>query len=201
MHIAEENFYQWVWDGLPLSAAEQSHFDVCTTCQASLAALQRLAQELQIAQASTPTGAVLARYTQLYAQIEQAPSLAQRITTLITATLQWDGRQQPAWQGVRSTGVRRYRLLYMAPRAEVELMVEPQADRFTVEGELLPLTDEALLPALLELQDAATGQTLIETESDEEGRFHLSALSSGRYTLLITAPMGAALLLKDLEIS
>lgn len=201
-HIAEDIFYQWVLDRLPLSAAAQRHLDACATCKATLAAVQQLAQELQIVQASTPSAEALARYSQLYDQVEQAPSLAQRVTSFLTATLQWDGRQQPAWQGVRNAAALHYRLLYMTPRVEVELMVEPRGGRFNVEGELLSLADnDELFPALLDLQEANTGRTVMETESDDEGRFHLPAIPSGHYTLWITPPTGAPLLLEGFEIS
>jgi hypothetical protein len=202
LHIAEEEFYQWVFDKLMLSTASRDHLEECAACKAKLADVQRLAQELQVARASEPSAAALARYQQLYDQVEQAPSVAQRLATYLTATLQWDGRRQPAWQGLRSTAALHYRLLYMTARAEVELLVEPQAGRFRVIGEVLPLEDEDdLFPALLELQDPDSGRTVAETESNEEGHFRLSAVPAGHYTLLIIPPTGTSLLLEGLEIS
>jgi hypothetical protein len=200
-HIPEELFYQWVFDGSSASAAEGEHLEICPVCRTNYAAVQRLGQEVRIAQASTPSAAAIARYQQLYAQVTQAPSLVQRVTELITAHLQWDGRQQPTWQGVRNPQVTSYRLLYTTEQAEIELLIVPRAGSFQIEGEVMPLTEvTAVLPAWCEVTNAADGETLYAAESQPNGRFHLGDMPGGRYHLSFTTPTGPTLVINDLEL-
>jgi hypothetical protein len=200
-HISEENFYEWLFAGSTLSIAERVHLDECAVCQTQWATMQSLVQELQIAKASTPSAAAYARYFQFYDQVEQALSLAQRFTAFITAQLQWDGRQQPAWQGVRNTQVASYRLLYGTKQAEIELLVAPREGRFQIEGEVVPLTEPTtLLPARCELQDVASAETIDTTECQTSGRFHLGNVPIGRYRLCFVPTTGPTIVIDDLEL-
>lgn len=164
-HISEDTLYHRLLDSGTLSADEEQHLADCAACQAQWAVMQMLGRELQIAKASTPSPAALNRYFQFFDQVEQALSFAQRFTAFITAQLQWDGRQQPAWQGVRNTQVASYRLLYGAKQVEIELLVAPREGRFQIEGEVVPLTEPStLLPARCELQDMRSAETIDTTE-------------------------------------
>lgn len=201
VHINEENFYDWLFGGIAPSAAEEQHLAGCAVCQAQWAAVQTLGQELQIAQASNPSVAALTRYFQFYDQVEQALSLGQRFTAFITAHLQWDGRRQPAWQGVRNSQVASYRLLYGAKQAEIELLVAPREGRFHIDGEVVPLTEPTtLLPARCELQDMVSAETVNMTECQASGRFHLSNVPTGRYRLCFVPTSGPTIVIDELEL-
>lgn len=200
-HLNEETFYQQLWDGNGLSADEEQHLAGCAACQAQWAAVQMLGQELQIAKASTPSSAALNRYFHFFDQVEQALSVAQRFTAFITAQLQWDGRRQPTWQGVRNTQVASYRLLYGAKQVEIELLVAPREGRFQIEGEVVPLTEPTtLLPARCELQDMHSAETINTTECQASGRFHLSNVPTGRYRLCFVPTSGPTIVIDELEL-
>jgi len=201
MHTAEEAFYQWVFDGLTPNAVEQEHLAACVTCRTQLAAVQRLADELQIAQVSEPSTAALVRYSQLYAHVTQAPALVERLAQFITATLQWDGRRQPAWQGVRNTRVASYRLLYATDQAEIELLVVPSEGAFSIEGEIIPVHESAaILPVRCELQSVSSGETVTVTESQANGRFRLNHIQAAHYRMFFTLQRGPAIIIDDLEL-
>lgn len=200
-HLNEEFFYAWVFDGSTPSAAESSHLATCSTCQGQLAAIQQLAGALQVAKASEPSPAALARYAQLYTQIQQAPSLTQRLRELIVAQLQWDGRRQPAWQGVRNTQVASYRLLYATAEAEIELLVAPREGRFQIEGEVVPLADGArLLPARCELHESSNAELIDTAACAADGRFHLAQVPSGQYRLAFVPDSGPTIVIDQLEL-
>lgn len=200
-HLNDEFFYAWVFDSSTPSAAERSHLAECTTCQGHLAAIQQLAGALHIAKASEPSPAALARYAQLYTQVQQAPSLTQRLTEWIVAQLQWDGRRQPAWQGVRNTQVASYRLLYATAETEIELLVAPREGRFQIEGEVVPLADGAtLLPARCELHESSNAELIDTAACGADGRFHLAQVPSGRYRLAFIPDSGPTIVIDQLEL-
>lgn len=200
-HISEETFYAWVFEKINAGTAEHSHLEACAACQKHLAAIQKLAHELQIARASEPTPAAFARYFQLYEQVQQAPSLFQQVAAFITAQLQWDGRRQPTWQGVRNSYVASYRLLYGTDQAEIELLVAPREGQFQIEGEVVPLEEPTtLLPARYELQNVVNGETIYTAECQSSGRFHLDDVPSGHYRLCFVPLIGATIVINDLEL-
>lgn len=200
-HLTEESFYAWVFDGSTPSRAERNHLDECTACQAQLAGIYQLASALQTAKASEPSAAALARYAQLFTEIQQAPSFAQRLTEFIMAQLQWDGRQQPAWQGVRNTQVASYRLLYATAEAEIELLVAPREGRFQIEGEVIPLIEPTtLLPARCELHDRTSAELIETAECQADGRFHLAYVPTGHYRLAFVPVSGPTLMIDTLEL-
>lgn len=200
-HLNEEIFYAWVFDGSTPNAAESSHLAECPTCQGQLATIQQLAGALNVAKASEPSPAALARYAQLYTQVQQAPSFTQRLSEFIVAQLQWDGRRQPAWQGVRNTQVASYRLLYATAEAEIELLVAPREGRFQIEGEVVPLADGAtLLPARCELHASSNAELIDTTACAADGRFHLAQVPSGQYRLAFIPDSGPTLVIDQLEL-
>lgn len=200
-HLNEEFFYAWVFDGSVPSAAERNHLDNCTACQGQLTAVQKLASELHIARASEPAAAALARYSQFYAQVQQAPSLSQRLTEFIIAQLQWDGRRQPAWQGVRNTQVASYRLLYATTEAEIELLVAPHEGHFQIEGEVVPLSEPTtFLPARCALQDSTSTEIIGTAACQPNGRFHLEHVPTGQYRLSFVPAMGPTIVIDKLEL-
>jgi hypothetical protein len=175
--------------------------------------VQHLATELKLAQRSSPSPVAMARYQQLFPHVQQSASQASLGEWLqrLVGKLTWDSRQQLAPQGARSANSSNYRLLYVAPKAELELMVSPQAHNRRVDGDIITLSGQApLTPALIQLQPTlelstttSTGlkaELLYEAASDDNGRFHLDAVPTGRYTLLIT-PLQGVHLTFDLEIT
>lgn len=200
-HITEENLYAWVFDGSLATAAERSHIAQCPTCQQQLVAIQQLARELAIRKASEPSPTALARYSQLYTQIQPAPSLMERMAALLTAHLAWDGRQQPAWQGLRNSQVASYRLLYATDQAEIELLIARREGQFQLEGEvIMGEAATASLPIRCELQERVRAETSHTTACEPSGRFHLRAVPPGRYRLFLIPDAGATILIDDLDL-
>ncbi|MEZ4867667.1 MAG: carboxypeptidase-like regulatory domain-containing protein [Caldilineaceae bacterium] len=209
-HLSEEQLYAIVFAELDENSFTQdaqrdetaaAHLAVCNSCRTQLAELRVLVHELRVAQASTPSAAALARYDKLYAQVEQSPSWANRVINYVTAQLRWDGRQQPAWQGVRNAAAASFRLLYSSTQADIELLVEHGNGEFHVEGEILPLQGVMQeLPVLCELQMADNQEVIFATESEADGRFHLTAIPPGRYTLFVTPPLGSAVVIDQLQL-
>jgi hypothetical protein len=202
-HIAEDLFYTYVFDQYALTEAEAMHLAQCAECQAKLATVRCIKGELKLAQQSTPTAQALARYAQLFAQVQQQPGLLTRMVQRLRAQLTWDSRQQPALQGVRNAAVTHYRQLYTTDQVEVELMVTSQQRHlFDVEGDLLNQPDQMnIAPAFVQLQHVDGQTPTYEVESDANGRFHVGNVAPGRYQLVITRPEGALIEITDLEIS
>ena len=210
-HLDEAQLYSLVFDSALLADEEQHHFRNCATCQQALQAIQLLASELAVAQRSAPSPAAQQRYASLFAQVQRQPSLLQQLWQGVRATLAWDSRQQPAFQGVRSAGATAYRLLYTTPQADIELMVEAGQRLRRVEGEVVAASDvtgdkagdtasaASATPALVQL--VAAGALHQEAETDAFGRFHLRDVAPGAYDLLFTLASGDLLAVSDLEIS
>ena len=184
----------WDWPDLEIvhineiagSPAEAAHLDTCADCRGQRAALQRLTDELTVAQASVVSPDAEARYLDMFAQTRSGrPSLLARAAAWVQAQLAFDSRAQTAAAGVRSGGTLAYRLLFAADQAEVELMVEPVQSRRRLMGELVDDRGEALAPALVELA-AQDGSVRFEAETDGFGRFLFEDLTPGNFALVIT---------------
>jgi len=202
-HLSDAQLYSLVFDPVRPTSEEAAHLAECPQCQAQLASLGRLANELVVARRSRPSAAALANYSQLFAHVRQQPSRLARAVQTLRATLTWDSRQQQALQGVRSGSVDRYRQLYTTARAEIEFLVTTRtSQRRDIEGELIAEQEgEPLTPALLQLQGLGEQPASYETESDAQGRFRLANVTPGRYQLLITPCQGALLEIDEVEIA
>jgi len=200
-HLAEDLRYAIAFDGLQPDAATAAHLADCKECQAQLTHLTTLAAALAVAQRSAPSEQALATYQALFAEASPTASPLTRLLATLRATLTWDSRAQVYAQGVRNAGATGYRLLYTTAQAEVELFIEEHDGTFTIEGEVLPTAaEQAMSPIWYELHqtDGAPSHT---GESDARGRFQLTLLPAGRYTLYLLPPTGAALLLDELELA
>ncbi len=202
-HLSDAQLYSLVFDPVRPTGEEAAHLAECTQCQAQLASLGRLANEMVVARRSQPSAAALANYSQLFAHVRQQPSLLARAVQTLRATLTWDSRQQQALQGIRSGSADRYRQLYTTERVEIEFLVTTRTpQRRDIEGELIAEPDaELLTPALLQLQGLSEQSNSYETECDAQGRFRLANVVPGRYQLLITPHQGELLEIDDLEIA
>lgn len=198
-HLAEEELLSAVFDGAALSTEAARHLAGCLACQQAHAAVQLLAGELVIARRCTPSPAALQRYASLFDAVQRQPTPLQQMWRTVRATLAWDSRQQPALQGVRSGAAASYRLLYTAPSAEIELLVEPGQGGHQLDGEVAA-ENAAATPALVQLA-GSDGALLYETETTDTGRFRLAAVASGAYTLTVTFAAGDALTVPALEIT
>lgn len=158
---------------------------------------KQLITELQIARLSNPTDDALKRYHQLAEQIEAQPgsSLWQKIT----ATLAWDSRDQLVAQGARGVGDNSHRLLYTTNQIEVEVMIESQPSHKHIEGDIVPLDpsaaeSSALVPALIVLLPSGSEpmqMELLETESDQYGRFRFENIANGMYDMQLILSNGS----------
>jgi hypothetical protein len=199
-HLTPDQIYNAAFEPQTLAdAAAAAHLATCTTCQAEIDSLRPLVQELDLARRSAPSPAAMARYAQLFAQVQTRGTLAGRLLETVRAALRWDSRQQPILQGVRSGAAVAYRQLYATASAELEIHVEPQQHLFRLQGELMAV-DEAqqLAPALVQL--AGEAARLHVTESDADGRFAFAGLARGRYRLTVTPAQGDGLEIDALEI-
>ena len=190
-HLPEELLTRYAFAEATWIGEEADHLSTCQGCQANLAALRAIADELSIARHSEPPPAVRARAHQLFGQIQQQPSWLGRIVQRFQAQVLWDSRQQLATQGLRQGRRERYHLLYTTQLVEVELSVEPEAGSVMLEGDLLP-TDAGDLfgQALIHLQPAAPTAATYEFYSAADGHFRVTGVAPGPYTLLITPQDG-----------
>lgn len=225
-HLRNEQFYRHVFDRETFSVTDSNHLGDCARCQSALAAVRHLAQELAIARRSQPSPEQRTQYYQFFQQVQsrRPDGWTSRLIQQVRMTLALDSRQRPAMQGVRSGAVQSYRLLYSADPADVELLVEPQAQGRRVEGDLLPLDVVRLaMPALIELwmtdstpfampaavtsnastSPAHTSGSMAQqaVESDSLGRFHLEDVAPGRYDLYITPAAGPLLQIQGVAIT
>ena len=92
-HLSDAQLYSLVFDPVRPTSEEADHLAECTQCQAQLASLGRLANELVVARRSQPSAAALANYNQLFAHVRQQPSRLARAVQTLRATLTWDSRQ------------------------------------------------------------------------------------------------------------
>jgi len=196
-HLTEDQLYALAFDDA--ASADATHLASCTTCQQTLADLRVFAGELAVARRSQPSAAAMQRYASLFDAVQRQPNPLQQMWRTLRATLAWDSRQQLALQGVRSGAAASYRLLYTAPSAEIELLVEPSQGGHQLDGEVAA-EDVAATPALVQLV-GGNGALLYETETTDTGRFRLAAVAAGAYTLTVTFAAGDVLTVPALEIT
>ncbi len=213
-HLTEEQLFGVAFSVSPLSAIESAHLAACTLCQTQLAKVQLLSRELAVAKWSEPSTAAKERYAALFetARTNTATPLTAinswlgALAETVKASVMWNGRDQLLAQGVRNASTASYRLLYSTEQAEIELLIEPVAGHFKVEGELLPMQQEGqILPVLLELYEgplsAPAGSAIFSGESDDEGRFHIPPMPAGAYSLCLVPPQGAIIVVDPLELA
>jgi hypothetical protein len=208
-HFAEDHIYALLFDRQRLTDAEVEHLNKCESCRHQLAIAQQMATTMAVERRSRPSQAQIERYTQLYEQVErrtpahptpERPGWMQ----LLQMTLALDSRHRPALAGLRSGGMRNYRLLYSADAADVELLVEPAGDARHIEGEVLPLDEEQLTtPVLVEFIPAERQEERPQwtVESSKQGRFQFDGITPGYYDLVITPYSGPFLQIKEIEIT
>lgn len=216
-HLTDEQLQTVVCEENALSAADRAHLDACPACGQRFAAMQLLDDELLVARLSEPSAAAKERYHSLFRATEvnatgPIAAVAAQIAGFadaVKASVMWNGRERLALQGVRSAAAASYRMLYSTKQAEIELMIEPVADNFKIEGELLPLdlpvdAEEEPFPVLWEVYEgsaAAVDRTPIFVgESDRDGRFHIPPMPAGAYTIYMIPVEGDALLIESLEL-
>lgn len=201
LHLNDDLLTDHVFDSVPLSDANAVHLEHCAACRARLAEFSLLTQEMELARRSQPSPAALARYAALFSHVQQRPSRLHIALQWLQARLIVDTRSDLALQGVRSAAATSYRLLYDTPAAEIDLLVEGSGVTRRLHGEVVSTEDSsATLPALIQLIASQTQQT-IESETGDQGRFTLTNIAPGRYSLLVTPASGDAWRIDDLEIS
>jgi hypothetical protein len=201
LHLNDILLTDHVFDGVPLPGAEAVHLEQCPVCRARLVEFTLLSQEMELARRSQPSPAALARYAALFSHVQQRPSRLHSALQWLQARLMVDTRSELALQGVRSAAAASYRLLYDTPAAEIDLLVEGSGATRRLQGEVVSTEDSsAVLPALIQLIASQTQQAL-ESETGDQGRFTLTNIAPGRYTLLVTPASGDAFRIDDLEIS
>lgn len=201
MHLQDDVLMVVVFEGGAPTAEDAAHLAVCGECRARLDWWRQTAQELDIARASTPSQAALARYAALFEHVQQSSAGLWRRAAGWVATLVWDSRTLPATAGVRSPAAAGYRLLYAAATREVELWVGPGNGMCVVEGEWMP-DDEAAAhaAALVELTPVGTRTGGLAVEAGGDGRFRLEGVKTGIYQLTLTPVHGEPLTIERLEI-
>jgi hypothetical protein len=208
-HFAEDRIYELLFDRQRLTDAEVEHLNKCESCRHELTIVKQMATTIAIERRSRPSQAQIERYAQLYEQLERhtpAHSTPQRPgwMQLLQMTLALDSRHSPALAGLRSGGMRNYRLLYSTDAADVELLVEPAGDARRIEGEVLSLDEEQLTPpVLVEFTPAERHEERPQwtVESSNQGRFQFNAIALGNYDLVITPYSGPFLQIKGIEIT
>jgi hypothetical protein len=198
-HLSDEQLSAYGLTEAALPAVEE-HLATCLLCRQRLETTRRMVDELAIRRRSEPTPTGLARYAQLFDQVQRSPAGLQGLLQRVRAHLQWDSRQQPALQGVRSAARSEHRLLYTTPMVDVEILVTRSATQFDLDGELVPQDAEAWTgPTLIQLQAQAAPVALYETEVTADGRFRFVQVPPNHYTMLITPDHGALLEIEGLD--
>jgi hypothetical protein len=199
-HLSDQQLLDLAGGQAP-SSSQTSHLDVCGQCRRSLAQFTTLLGDLQVDRLSTPDAATLARYYALAGEIQTQPSGLSGLLDRLVAVLSWDGRAQLGLAGQRGAAASAYRLLYSTPRAEIELMIEQAGVHRDVEGDLIPLADAPVAPALIQLDRAGDGTPVLEVETTAGGRFHLRDLPAGHYRLNVYGQDGSHLVVEALDLS
>ena len=198
-HLSDEQLYTYIFKEAAFPAAEH-HLASCLTCRQRLEATRRMIDELAIRRRSEPTPTALARYAQLFSQVQRSPTGLQGLLQRVRAQLQWDSRQQPTLQGVRSAARSEHRLLYTTSIVDIEILVTRNATQFDLDGELVPQDAETWTgPTLIQLQAHQPPVALYETEVTAAGRFRFAQVPSNQYTMLITPDHGALLEIEGLD--
>jgi len=219
-HLTDEQLQAIICEKASLSVDERAHLNVCSGCEHRFAAMQLLDQELQISRMSLPSTAMKERYYSLLRETQvnatkPIAAIAAIVAEIagfadaIKAAVMWNGRDRLAMGGVRNATAASYRMLYSTKQAEIELMVEPIAGNFKIEGELLPVDlpvdeDKQLFPVLWEVYASPATAThpmpIFVGESDRDGRFHIPPMPAGAYTIYMAPIEGDALLIEPLEL-
>lgn len=191
-----------VLDGDTLPEADGGHLATCAECRQQLEMAMLLLQELRVARASIPSAAALARYADAFHAVpRQSQSPFGALGRWVAARLSFDSRVAPLAAGVRSGRAGAYRMLFSSERADVELMVEDDGGIRRLEGEYMEVATGTTLPVLVQLQARPTGGLVAEAESDNTGRFWLTGIEPGQYTLILTDQLGGVMEVSTLEIT
>ncbi|HRW07439.1 MAG TPA: hypothetical protein P5121_20190 [Caldilineaceae bacterium] len=212
-HLAEDLLQTVALGELVLSTAERAHLDQCVSCRQRWAAIELLQEELAVARLSAPSATAHERYLALFreADVNATDPLTTfagylgHLADAVVAAVMWNGRERLALQGVRNMATTSYRMLYSTEQAEIELLIEPAAGNFSIEGEVLPLGKEVLFPVLVEVHERHTNTAYytprFSTESDDDGRFHIPPMPAGAYALYLAPTSGTALMIDPLELA
>jgi len=199
-HPSEDQLYTHVFDQIALSEADAEHLLACAQCQLQLQKIQRMFQQIRSMAQSLPSPQALARYEKMFVHLPKPPGKLETIVQRLSAHLVWDSRQQLGMQGVRNALRHNFRLVHTTEWVEVDVMLTPRQANFTLEGEIIPVSEHELtLPALLQLQTPEQDK-FYETEVTEQGRFHFEDIVAGTYMMLITPTMGKRLEIEGLKI-
>jgi hypothetical protein len=200
-HLTADQLYMLALDPrtAQIDAANLEHLLTCVSCRTELTKIQQLVQDFTVLKRSTPAPEALARYATLFADVAVRPSAARRFVLGLRAVLRWDSREQPMLQGVRGGGAVAYRQLYSTDHVEMELLVEPQQQRFRLQGEIMAIEEsESLGLALVHLIDR--NGRVYEAQTERDGRFHCEELPEGVYNLIVSSLTNDILEIETLEI-
>ena len=209
-HLSQDQLYAYVLDDSPLSAEQRAHLESCPVCQAEAERISMLAGDLGIARASEPSAASLEAYRAVFD--EYGPSQRGRLARAvawISASLMADSRVQPLPAATRSARAGSYRLLYNSPNADIELFVEGEGRTRRLQGDVIAVeSDESIAEetfdigeTLVQLEDSENPASVLETHTDQEGRFLFAAVPVGTYKLLITGPADESLQIDELSVT
>jgi len=201
-HISQDKLIAIALDEVELDGADVSHLEECPLCRHGLEAAILLHRELKVAQQSTPSAAALERYVAAFeVALRQTDSLLGRLSQWVQAQLALDSRVTPLAAGVRSGRIGSYRILFTSAYADVEVMVEDDGGLRRLEGEYMEIDERGALPVLVQLQNKASGGLAAEAESDRAGRFWLTGVEPGHYSLILTDQVGEIVEVSKVEIT
>lgn len=214
-HLTDIQLDAFVFEGIALPEASEAHLRACVDCQQRHQALLTLREEFAIARQSTPSPETMARYIQLYSEVNRR-TLGDRISDAmdrVRLALSLDSRQMAEAMGLRHGFGFGRRLLFSADTVDVELLVEPAGKLWNIQGDILPFTPDAMSgPYLIQLMgqpyhDSEPGASFRAArreyiaESEVSGRFHLDEIRPGRYHLLLTPSDGPLIEIPALDLS
>ncbi len=198
-HLTSDQIYTVALDQKRLDPAAEQHLAECAECRRQVDDLLGLVNEFEVARRSQPSPSAIDYYTGLFRELQQRESGLSALWRTLRAQLSWDSRHNAALQGVRSGVVSAYRLLYTTRLADVEIMIEPDHRAFRVQGEVVSLSKDPVVPALVQWLDQ-DGVLRYETETDDDGRFQLRGVTAGSYRVVVVPLHGEIIEVQALEI-
>lgn len=176
------------------TAEEREHLAACERCAADLAWLERMIAVSRGAAGEEPPGHVVERVKALFRERRRQAAPAPR---LVYALLRFDSAHSAPAFGLRAGADHKRQLLLSAEGYDIDLRIAPAEGRWSIMGQLLPMTATARAAAGSAELLGAGGS--VRAGLSELSEFILPPVRAGRYNLTISLD-GSVILIPGLEL-
>ncbi len=179
-HIGDETLLDYIENraNLRTSRTVAAHLATgCSQCHSEYAYWSGLLNTINAGPTPATPRPVLERAFALFAQKEAKPSRLEQIV----ASLRFDSRVQPGLSGIRDGDRSSFKLLYEAPNTRIDLLCEREGAEWSIAGQVLSLETADYLWKVL----AKSSDSVVRTDADLLGEFHLRGLTAGEYDLFL----------------